>query len=87
MKSHNEIKDIGREGRCCFLSLKLGLTTCFSYVVFASPSERRDFIMSFIYYSYVICDSHERTVNMGKEDFLLPYYLSVIEAAKLDMSA
>lgn len=43
--------------------------------------------MSFIYYSYVICDSHERTVNMGKEDFVLPYYLSVIEAAKLDMSA
>lgn len=65
--------------------------TCFDYVLFLCcicfSIRKKRFIMSFIYYSYVICDSHERTVNMGKEDFLLPYYLSVIEAAKLDMSA
>lgn len=42
---------------------------CFSYILFASPSERGDFMMSFMYDLYMICDSHEKTVNMEKETF------------------
>lgn len=39
---------------------------CFSYIVIASSSGRR-YLITFISYFYIIYDSRERMVNMGKE--------------------
>lgn len=51
--THNEIKDI-REGRWCFLSLKLVLTIlCFSYIVIASLSGGK-YLIRFTSYLYII---------------------------------
>ena len=42
MRTHGEVGDIGREGRCCFTSLKLLLTICACRILYLPLHQNKE---------------------------------------------